>query len=251
MKTPSHAQILAEKDVGLAAAERGLAEIERLKPRLPPDEFRRQHRAFSNAVKGAKALRAYTRCAVAYFEDMEAGKDVPDRLNAASAAAVGEIEGLMANVNDDFTGSGSYFNVVGGNLDRVYFVGLRFFCRELVREYALERSMRRRLEQAKAYDFVIAGGIYDDNRVVRTMHGAYSDTKSDRVVRYAGNTVFPNGTIAVKLRAPKDARVVVDLDPEGAQVCRIDKSWNDGVWTVTVGKKGADYPGVLSIACMP
>ena len=251
MKTPSHAQILSEKDAGLAAAERGLAEIERLKPLLPADEYERQRRAFSNAVRGGRALRAYTRCVVAYFRDMAAGKDVPDTLNAASEAAVKEIESLMANVNDDFTGKGSYFNVVGGNLDRVYFVGLRFFCRELVREYGMERAMRRGLEDRKAYDFVVAGGIYDDNRVIRTMHGAYSATKDGRVVRYAGNTVFPNGTITVKLNAPESAKVAVDLDPDGPQTCRIDKSWKDGVWTVTVGKKGVGYPGVLSIACLP
>ena len=251
MKTPSHAQILAEKDAGLAAAERSLAEVERLKPLLPADEYERQRRAFSNAVRGGRALRAYTRCVVAYFRDMAAGKDVPDTLNAASEAAVKEIESLMANVNDDFTGKGSYFNVVGGNLDRVYFVGLRFFCRELVREYGMERAMRRGLEARKAYDFVVAGGIYDDNRVIRTMHGAYSATKDGRVVRYAGNTVFPNGTITVKLNAPESAKVVVDLEPGGPQTCRIDKSWKDGVWTVTVGKKGVGYPGVLSIACLP
>ena len=251
MDTPDHARILAEKEAGLAAAERGLAEIERLKPLLPPDEFARQRRAFAAAVKGGKALLAYTRCVVAYFEDMEARKDAPDRLNAASAAAVGEIEGLMADANDNFTGKGFHFDIVGGNLDRVYFVGLRFFCRELVREYAIERSMRRRLERAKAYDFVIAGGIYDDNRVIRTMHGAYPATKPDRIVRYAGNAVFPNGTVTVKLKAPESAKVVVDLDPDGSQTCRIDKSWKDGVWTVTVGKKGVDYPGILSIACMP
>jgi hypothetical protein len=188
---------------------------------------------------------------VAYFKDMVAGKDVPDSLNTASAAAVREIESLMTDVNDSFTGKGSHFNVVGGNLDRVYFVGLRFFCRELVREYGIERAMRRKLEKATAYDFVIAGGIYDDNRVIRTMHGAYSETKDDRVVRYAGNPVFPNGTITVKLNAPQNAKVEVDLDPDGAQTCRIDKSWKDGVWTVTVGKKGVNYPGVLSISCKP
>ena len=217
MRTPSHAQILAEKEKGIAAG---------------------------------RALRAYTRCAVAYFDDMFAAKDEPDRLLAASEAAVREIESMMADVNDNFTGKGSHFNVVGGNIDRVYFVGLRFFCRELVREYRIERAMRRKLERVGAYDFVIPGGIYDDNRVIRTMHGAYSQTKDDRVVRFAGNPVFPNGTLAVKLTAPEDARLAVALDPDGAQTCRIDKSWKDGVWTVTVGKKGTDYPGVLSIAAL-
>ena len=250
MKAPPHAQIIAEKEKGLEAAKRGLAEIEGLKGLLPPDEYVRQHRAFSNAVKGGRALRAYTRCAVAYFDDMAAGKDVPDRLDAASEAAVKEIESMMADVNDNFTGKGSHFNVVGGNLDRVYFVGLRFFCRELRREYGIERAMRRKLERVGAYDFVIPGGIYDDNRAIRTMHGAYSQTKDDRVVRFAGNPVFPNGTITVKLSAPQDARIEVALDPDGAQTCRIDKSWKDGVWTVIVGKKGAEYPGVLSIAAL-
>jgi hypothetical protein len=83
------------------------------------------------------------------------------------------------------------------------------------------------------------------------MHGAYSATKVDKVVRYAGNHVFPNGTITVKLNAPQGAKVAVALDPDGTQSCRIDKSWKDGVWTVTVGKKGSDYPGVMSIACLP
>jgi hypothetical protein len=127
---------------------------------------------------------------------------------------------------------------------------LRFFCRELVREYAIERSMRRKLEEKNVYDFVVVGGIYDDNSVIRTMHGAYSATKEDRVVRYAGNPVFPNGTISVKLKAPESAKVVVDLDPDGADACRIDKSWKDGIWTVTVSKKGVKYPGVLSISCV-
>lgn len=249
MRTPSHAQILAEKEAGLAAARKGLATVERLKALLPPAEYVRQRRAFWNAVRGAIALRAYTRCVVAYFEDMAADRDVPAGLKAASEAAVREIEGLMADPSDNFTGKGSHFNVVGGNLDRVYFIGLRFFCRELVREYGIERAMRRRL--AKAYDFVVPGGIYDDNRVIRTMHGAYSETKADRVVRYAGNPVFPNGTIAVRLKAPADAVVSVALDPDGAQECRIDKSWTNGVWTVTIGKKGAAYPGVLSVAAMP
>ena len=217
---------------------------------MPPDEYVRQHRAFLNAVKGGKALRAYTRCVVAYFKDMKAGRDTPDLLNAASAAAVKEIESLMTNVNDQFTGKKRLFSVVGGNLDRVYFIGLRFFCRELVREYAIERSMRRKLEEKNVYDFVVVGGIYDDNRVIRTMHGAYSATKDDRVVRYAGNPVFPNGTISVKLKAPESAKVVVDLDPDGADACRIDKSWKDGIWTVTVSKKGVKYPGVLSISCV-
>jgi len=250
MRTPSHAQILAEKEKGLRMAEEGLATIERLKGALPPDEYERQRRAFDTAVKGAKALQAYTKCVVAYFQDMAAGRDEPVNLGRESAEAVGLIESMMSNVDDDYgSDSRSYFATAGRNLDRVYFVGLRFYCRELLREYALERSMRRALESRKGVvDFVVPGGIYDDNRTIRTMHGAHALTKADRVVRVAGNPVFPNGTITVKFRDVPGAVVKVALDPDGAQECAVSESVADGVRTVVVGKKGVDYPQVLSIA---
>ena len=250
MRAPSHEGILAEKDAGLAFATNALATIERFEGRMPADEYARQHRAFAIAAKAARALRAYTRCVVAYFEDMGAKCDRPVRLEAASRAAVEEIESMMSDVNDGYDGRGAYFATAGDNLDRVYFIGLRFYCRELLREYRLERTMRKRLERPGVCDFVIPGGIFDDNRTIRTMHGAHAVTKSDRVVRYVGNDVFPNGTITIELKGPADARVEVSLDPEGAQECAVEKNWKDGVWTVVIGKKGAGYPGVLSIALL-
>ena len=60
---------------------------------------------------------------------MAAGRDDPVALKAAAAEGVAEIESMMTNVNDDYTGKGGHFNVCGGNLDRVYFIGLRFLCR--------------------------------------------------------------------------------------------------------------------------
>ena len=231
MRAPTHARILAEKDLGVRLAREGLAAVERAKDALPPDEYERQHRAFANAVTLSQALRGYTRCVVAYFEDMKEGLAEPRRLAAASTEATKTIDALM-----------------GGPLDKPYLDGLGFFCRELLREYRIERSMRLKLERPDVYDFVLPGCITDDGRVIRLMHAAYPVTKDDRIVRYAGNNRFPIGRITVKLRAPESARIEVALDPDGAQACDIRKSWSDGIWTVSVGKKGADYPGVLSIA---
>ena len=248
MNTPSHTQILAEKEKGLALAEAGLAKIEALKERLPSAEYKLQHRAFANAVKAAKAFRAYTACCVAYFEDMAARCDQPMRLAAASAAAVKTIDALMDNPQVQFISRG-HFTVVGENLDLVYMAGLKFYSTELLREYALERAMRAKLEsRADVVDFVVPGGIYDDNRTIRTMHGAYSQTKADRVVRYAGNPVFPNGTIAVKFADVPGAKIEVTLDPDGAQDYTLKESVVQGKRMVTIGKKGANYPGILSIA---
>ena len=234
MRTPDHARILAEKDRGLELAERGLATVERLKDDLPAEEYARQHRAFANAVTLAKAMRAYTRCVVAYFEDMAARQDAPARLAAASSAAQETIAALK-----------------GGEMDAPYLNGIGFFCRELLREYRLERAARAKFEARKdVYDFVIAGGIYDDIRVGRLMHAAYPETKADRIVRHVGNPTFPIGRITVRLNAPADARIDVALDPDGAPACDVRKEWADGTWTVSIGKTGADYPAVLSVAAV-
>lgn len=247
-KAPSHAQILAEKAKGVKMATAALAKLESLKGTMPGDEYARQHRAFANAVKAAKALEAYTKCCIAYFSDMMAKKGMPDRLIAESLAAERLIESLMADPAALPKDSG-YFNVVGDDLDHVYMTGLRFFCRELLREYRIERAMRARLEaRADVVDFVIPGGIYDDSRTIRTMHGAYAKALQDRVVRYAGNRIFPNGTITVKFADVPGAKVEVELDPDGAQSCSMVESVKDGTRTVTIGKKGRGYPGILSIA---
>ena len=248
-KSPSHAQIISEKAKGLAMAEAGLRTVESLRDRMPADEYARQHRAFSAAVKAGKALQAYARCCVAYFEDMSARQDDPLRLRTVSEDAIRLIESLMTDPTDGFTGKGAHFSVVGENLDRVYFAGLRFFCRELLNEYACERGVRRGYEsRADVLDFVTVGGIYDDNRTIRTMHGAYTKTLPGRVVRQAGNPVFPNGTISVKFADVPGARVEVATDPSGTKDFSLDESVADGVRTVTVGKKGRDYPLVLGIA---
>lgn len=230
-RAPTHQRILDEKERGLALAKRGLATIERMKQALASDEYARQHRAFANAVTLAQALRAYTRCVVAYFEDMAEMRVTPVRLTAASADAIKTIAGLL-----------------GGELDKPYLDGISFYCRELLNEYRLEQTLRRALTRSDVYDFVVAGGIYDDGRVIRTMHESYPATKKDRVVRYAGNNRFPIGRITVKLRAPQTAHIDVALDSEGPQICDIRQTWANGIWTVSVGKKGVGHPAVVSIS---
>ena len=249
MRTPPHAQVLSEKAKGLAMAEAGLKTVESLRDRLPADEYARQHRAFAATVTAARALQAYTRCCVAYFEDMEAKRDIPGRLQGASVAAIELINSLMKDPNDSFTGKDAAFSVVGDNLDRVYLAGLRFYCRELLTEYDFERKLRRAYEaRPEVLDFVTVGGIYDDNRTIRTMHGAYTKTLPGRVMRMAGNPVFPNGTISVRFADVPDAKVEVSLDPSGAQTYDLRETVADGFRTVTVGKKGRGYPAVLGIA---
>ena len=248
-KAPSHRQILAEKARGLAAARAGLAKVRSLKGDLPAKEYERIERAWSVAVTAGEVLEAFTGCVVAYFEDMAAQLDRPWRLEAAVTEAVKKIESRMTDVDDDYTGAGSYFNVCGSDYDRVYHIGLRHACRALLEEYRAERKIRRELfARGEVADFVVVGGIYDDGRVLRAMHGAHAETVGGRIMRRCGNPVFPNGTVTVKFRDIPGAKIEVALDPSGAREYSMVEKTEDGWRSVTIGKKGAEYPAVRSIA---
>ena len=229
---PTHAQILREKDEGVAMAQAGLKLIESLKTDLPEAEYLRQHRAFTNAVVIARAQRVLTRSFVAYFDDMKSREPKPRRLKIAVAEAQRELAALA------------------GTLTQECLEGIGWLCKELVLEYAAERALRRKYERHEVYDFVIPGGIYDDGRVRRMMHAAYSFREGERLYREAGNNRYPNGRIEVLLNAPENAVIEVVLDPSGAAECDVRKSWKNGVWTVSVGKRGAAYPRVTAIVAL-
>ena len=248
-KAPTHEHILAEKAKALAMAEEGLAAVRSLESALPPDEYARLSRAWGNAVKVAKALQAFTKCVVAYFEEMQAGRDVPDRLETASSEAVALIESMMSDLHPAVTGRWFCPATAEGCLDFAYFNGLRFYCRELLAEYRAERAVRRRLEtRGDVLDFVIPGGIFDDGRVLRPMHGAHSEIVDGTPVRWVGNTVFPNGTMEVRLRDAPGARLEIALAPSGAQNYSCEETAGKGFRRVVIAKKGVAYPGVVHIA---
>lgn len=246
---PTHERILAEKAEGLRLAQEGLRTIRSLRGKLPPDEYARQLRAFVAAETAARTIAAYTACVVAYFQDMADARDEPKRLQTEIAKAVREITGLMKNPKDEYEGGTGYFATAGDNLDRVYAVGLRADCRLLTEEYAAERAVRKALEaRPDVVDFVVPGGIYDDVRTIRTMHGAHAELKGGVPVRWVGNPVFPNGTVTVEFKDVPDAKVEVELDPAGAADYTLGETAAGGVRTVVIGKKGAAYPAVRSIA---
>ena len=158
------------------------------------------------------------------------------------------IESMMNNPNavDDDT---HHPVTEDGCLDFAYFIGLRFFCRELLAEYKAERAARRTLQRRlDVIDFIVPGGIYDDGRVLRPMHGAHSEIVNGWPVRWVGNAVFPNGTITVEFKDVPGARLEIALDPSGSQEYKCNESVADGKRKVVISKKGAAYPGVRSIS---
>ena len=120
---------------------------------------------------------------------------------------------------------------------------------ELLAEYKAERAARRALQsRADVLDFIVPGGIYDDGRVMRPMHGAHSEIVNGWPVRWVGNAVFPNGTITVEFKDVPGAKLEIALDPSGSQEYKCNESVADGKRKVVISKKGAAYPGVRSIS---
>jgi len=156
---------------------------------------------------------------------------------------------------------------VGQNLDRAYFIPLRWLCREFLNEYAAEAKVRTKLKARKdVVDFVVLGGIYDDNRIDRQMHGCYAELKDGVPVRWVGNSIFPNGTLAVEFDVNPGDVLEIALAPQGAQVVML--SIGGGEWRrvaaagnvarvplrttgkvrMEIGKDGSVFPGVVSVA---
>lgn len=249
-RPPGRAALLADKDRSVALADEGLELLETLKGRLDPQEYARQERAWKIAVKATRATRAFICCGAAYFDDMDSGLDVPRKLKAAVANADAEISAMMTNPDSGIDGLNvRHSEAVGQDLDRVYFIPLRWLCHEFLNEYAAEAKVRARLKARRdVIDFVVPGGIYDDNRIDRQMHGAYPELVDGEPVRWVGNSIFPNGTIHVEFKDVPGAHVEVILSPKGARDYVIEEFSANGTRHVTIGKKDSRYPAVIAVA---
>lgn len=250
-KAPGRAAIRAEKERAVRLADEGLALLESIRDRLDPDEYARHRRAWFNATKATRSVKAFTDCACAYFDDMERGDADAKSLRAAIAAAERTIVPEMKNPNIDR----SSFNMTrcvatGDDLDRVYFFPYLWLSREFLNEYKAEFAARAKLlARADVLDFVIPGGIYDDARTYRSaMHASYQSIDTGVPLRFVGNAIFPNGCVAVEFKDVLGARVEVDVDPSYAKSFEVTESVSGGVRRVTVSKKGDAYPALRSIA---
>lgn len=267
-RTPGRRRILAEKDRAVSLAREGLAVVEGLKGRLSPEEFRRQHRAWSCACKATVATREFFGCAAAYFDDMEKGRRDPVTLKARQVEAEERISAMMGNPAAGAEGMNvKHSEAVGADLDRVYFIPLRWLCREFLNEYAAERRVRAELEaRNEVVDFVVPGGIFDDGRVDRPMHGSYPELVDGKPVRWIGNSIFPNGTIIVEFDVREGDALEVALASGGSDAIRLLENGGparslkatDGVircalesrgrTRIEIAKDGKGHPGVVLAA---
>ena len=248
---PGRGFIRKEKANAVRLADEGLQLLESIKDRLDPAEYSRHRRAWLNATKATRAVKAFTDCACAYFDDMDRGDKGAKSLRAAIADAEKTILPEMANPNIDR----STFNMtrcvaMGDDLDRIYFFPYLWLSREFLNEYNAEFKARAKLlARADVIDFVIPGGIYDDVRTHRSsMHASYQTIESGVPARFVGNPIFPNGTITVEFKDIPGTRVEVDADPAYTTEYTVAESVSGGIRSVTISKKGLKYPAIRSIA---
>ncbi|HRU05956.1 MAG TPA: hypothetical protein P5137_09300 [Candidatus Brocadiia bacterium] len=277
---PPRAAILAEKDEAVRLAQDGLRRLEALRGKLAPDEYDKVAELWRNGVAAAELTRGLCRCVCAYFDDMEANREDRPALTEAMAQArkvfgrylsedvLASLENQEAEAFYD-TIERHIFAPGKDDIGHTYARPLWTVIQTLRLEYAAEFAERREWSRRPGVaDFVVCGGLTDDWRLERMMHGSHATIEQGRPARIVGNRLFPNGYLALRLRRPagKEARVIVRGEPRrsaGLRVVVDGKGYElrygpDGMaevpapnatpWVdVRLEKSGREYPWVYGV----
>ena len=264
--SPGREAILREKQTALKLAAEGLARVQALKSRLAPREYEKTERVWRILNIACKAISAFTESLCSYFEDLENDEAHPRRLLASAERAEEIISGLLADTSESLPTMESCCDgapLPGDDLDRVYLKGLRILCREMIPQFEAEQKLRNALA-AGSLDLILPGSFGDQYRIFRYMHASHTERKNGVPVRYAGNSVFPNGFFEVELKSETGGSIGIGFLSGSASECKITLNGRtercripeDGRLTLSapggpavlrIEKSGADYPGVVFI----
>ena len=221
--SPGREAIRREKDEALALARDGYEKVLALKDRLSEVEFSKAERVWRILNVAATAIRAFVNVLASYFDDLDADRENPETLLSAVDTAVKTINPLLRDTSEALPTLASCCDgaaLPGDDLDRVYLKGLRFLCQDAVNFYYAERALRAELAPG-SIDLIIPGGFGDHYRIYRYMHASHAELRDGVPVRYAGNTVFPNGFIEVDLNTATASAVEIKLLSGSADKARI------------------------------
>ena len=209
-KTPGRTAILKEKEQAVMLADQGLTLLKSLN--LPPEDYR--HRLWENAVVVTRAVRELVRCIIAYFDDMEQENADFPHLKEQVAASLKEFDRLAGHkveiVKREFVnGMEHRLKEVNRTIEELVIEPLAAICRELAEEFDAEYAAKKRFLPGSV-DCIITGGLTDDWRIVRYMHGSHAILHHGLPSRWAGNRVFPNGFIEMELKRGTELAVYGD-----------------------------------------
>lgn len=278
--TPSErGLIVAEKEEARQLASEMRSVVQGLAGKIPDELSERLTREWSHAEALAGLYGAFCRVVAAYFDGIEAGDAVGQKMDEVlasvrplfavwlGAAEMGSeiaAEGETTGYHDIFDGRGRDF---AGN----YVRPLWDILRELRQEYDIETSERRRWgEERGLADLIVFGSLTDEGRLSRSMHASHARCAKGRLSRQVGNSVFPNGSLEFEMRRPSsDGALVIEGRPkqqaslrveiEGAAPRVVDLSAQcvtvpvpPGGDTICVrlSKSGPHYPEVFAMATL-
>ncbi|MBQ9804840.1 MAG: hypothetical protein IJW35_08360 [Lentisphaeria bacterium] len=256
---PGRAAILQEKDEAVACADRGLEICRSIN--MTDDDFRL--RLWQNAVVVTRCVRELVRCIAAYFDEMDNSGDgtLLKQQVAASLAEFDRLAGHKVEIQkrEVINGLEHRLKEYRRSIEEICIEPLAAICQALPEEFAAECAARKKFF-TDCVDGIILGGIYDDYRMYRYMHGSHSVLRNGLPGRWAGNRVFPNGFIEVTVKRGDDLYIYGDIsETREFVVCidgdhRIYARFNDeGCWKLPVGadtetmtlrleKSGSEYP---------
>ena len=263
--TPGRAAILQEKDEAAAYADRGL-EICR-KINMSSDNYRL--RLWQNAVIITRCVRELVRCIAAYFDGMEQTPPSISALESQVASSLAEYNRLAGHEvkiekRNVINGLEHRLKEYRCSIEDIAIEPLAAICQALPEEFRAEIEARSRYLSG-VLDGVVAGGIYDDLRIYRYMHGSHAVIANGLPQRWAGNRVFPNGFFEVILKRGSELIIYGDVTETNKFTvyvdgeCFLSEFDENGVFrmllvsgqdtvTVRLAKNGPVYPRIYAVA---
>ena len=261
---PGCARLIAEKEEAVEMARTGLALLRSLNRK--PD-WREQ--LWENACTFTQAILGLVKCIAAYVHDMSAS-DQPRQL----PAMVQETHELLESLAGHPLQPATKVRFVNGlehrtgedrqSVESVLLFPLDTICHQLLTLFQAEEKARHDF-LANVTDGMVCGGIMDDGRILRYMHGSHCAILNGYPARWAGNRVFPNGFMEFKMKradelalfgAPEEApSFAVTLDGT-RQVCQWDANGQaslplppgDSPVLIRLEKVGRAYPAFYAVA---
>ena len=232
--TGTRKELLAEKEEALLLAKDGLGKIGKIRDLLPENEYKRLTMLWSNLLCAAECVNCFCKCTAGYFDSMEA----MDKNASALKKAVADAEKVFSSYTEDEMGREEFFNGldhasfdVREDILQVYPAPLRALCNMLQEEYDAQYRAAEDAYLAGAADVIIAGGVTDEWRCDRFMHGCHAVLEEGLPWRIVGNQVFPNASLDLVMNGKDTGKHILKFRADGMLLLRVN---------------GMDYPVIAA-----
>ncbi|MBO7327395.1 MAG: hypothetical protein J6W00_01315 [Lentisphaeria bacterium] len=214
--TPGRAAIMEEKREALRMAERGVELLNSLAPEAGfEDELNWRKERWQNATVAAGAFYELCNIVCAYFDDMEALDIKGSTLHPAVDRGKAELSRMAGfDLKDEVISKESFINGLGQHIFRPHYTVMDTYLKPfyaifdlLEKEFDMEFAMREKYRK-NAFDYIICGSITDEWRIKRCMHAAHVTVNNGELFRFAGNVVFPNGSLEMVLDIPQNGGIM-------------------------------------------